>query len=153
MRFVSMIFGITFLFISVMPVTQAYAGKDGHMSNPCGKSMNPCDRKEYMERHKQKRMRKARVRKLMEEGMDMWLETVQLINESSNDPGIKKKAAALEKRMRANIDEHKALHKSMHKRKGHGEQYEHGDKRHGEGYEHGEKMHGDDHNPCGKRGM
>ncbi len=135
MRFVSMIFGLTFLFISVMPVTQAYAGKDKHMENPC-------EKKEYMERHKQKRMMKARARRLMEQGMDMWVETVQLIKESARDPRIKKKAAALEKRMRANINEHKALHQKMHEGKGHGERYEHGEKR-----------HGDDSNPCGKRGM
>lgn len=147
MRIVSMIFGITFLFISVMPVTQAYAGKDGHMSNPCGKSMNPCERKEYMERHKQRREMKTRARQLMNEGMDMWLETVQLIKESATDPGIKKKAAALETRMRANIDEHKSIHQKMHTGKGHGERYEHG------GKGHQKEGHGEGHNPCGKRHM
>lgn len=136
MRFVSMIFGITFLFVSVMPVTQAYADRDRHMQNPC-------DKKEYMERHAQKRKMKARVRHLMEQGMDMWVEAVQLIKESASDPRIKKKAAALEKRMRANVHEHKALHKRMHDMR----------KEHSERYEHGEKMHGDDRNPCGKRGM
>lgn len=139
MRFVSMIFGLTFLFITVMPVTQAYADKERHMQNPCGKMMNPCEKKEYMERHKQKQQMKARVRQLMEQGMDMWVETVQLLKESASDPGIKKKAAALEQRMRANIHEHKALHQKMHEGKGHGERYEHGG-----------KMHGGGHNPCGK---
>jgi len=134
MRIVSMIFGITFLFISVMPVTQAYAGKDRHMENPCGKMMNPCEKKEYMEKHMQKKKMKMQMKQLMEEGMDMWLETVQLVKESATNSGIKKKAASLEKRMRANVNEHKKIHKMMQDmHKGHGE-----------------KMHGNGSNPCGK---
>jgi len=140
MRIVSMIFGITFLFISVMPVTQAYAGSDKHMKNPCGKMMNPCEKKEYMEKYMQKKKMKMQMKQLMEEGMDMWLETVQLIKESATSSGIKKKAAALEKRMRANVNEHKELHKKMHDmHKGHGER-------------HMEKKHNPCNpcNPCGK---
>ncbi|GMT43057.1 MAG: hypothetical protein IEMM0002_1468 [bacterium] len=128
MRIVSMIIGISFLFISLMPVTQAYAGSDKHMKNPCEKM-------EYMKKHMEKKKLKMRMMKLMEEGMDMWLETVQLVKESAISSKIKKKAADLEKRLRANINEHKKIHKQMHSM-----HKEHGEK-------HMEKKH-KSYNPC-----
>ena len=134
MRIVTMVFGITFLFMSVLPVTQAYADGDKHMKNPCQKK----EYKEYREKHMQKKKLKMRMMKLMDEAMGMWLEAVQLVKESAGDSGIKKKAAALEKRMRANINEHKALHKKMH-----GMHKKH------EEHEKGEKMHKGHSNPCG----
>ena len=147
MRIVSMIIGITFLFISVMPVTQAYAGHDmrmknpcGKSMNPCGKSMNPCDKNGHMEKHMLKKKLKMRMKQLMEEGMDMWLETVQLVKESATKAWIKKKAADLEKRMRANITEHKGLHKKMHEMRMEHEKH----------HKKGGSMRG---NPCGKMGM
>lgn len=134
MRIVTMIFGITFLFMSVLPVTQAYASRDKYMKNPCEKK----EYKEYREKHKQKKKVKEKMMHLMDEAMGMWLEAVQLVKESASDSGIKKKAGALEKRMRANINEHKALHKKMHDMS----------KKHEE-HEKGEKMHKGHSNPCG----
>jgi len=134
MRIVTMIFGITFLFMSVLPVTQAHAGRDKYMKNACEKK----EYKEYRERHKQKKKVKEKMMHLMDEAMGMWVEAVQLVKESAVDSGIKKKAAALEKRMRANITEHKALHKKMH------DMHEKHEK-----HEKGEKMHKGHSNPCG----
>ncbi len=128
MRKLIMVLGVVFV-IGLIPVTQAYADRD--RENPCGKGMmNPCEKKEYMEKRKQMHQMRQRIRNLMEEGMDMWLETVILLKQSATDPQVKGKAAGLEKRLRANINEHKELHKKMHDmRKEHGG---HGDyKRHG----------------------
>ena len=123
------------LVMGAIPAQQAYADKD---------RKNPCENKEYMEMHKQRSEMKQRARQLMNEGMDMWLEAVTLIKENAANPAVKKKAAALEKRMRANITAHKELHKKMHgMSKGHGG---HGDY----------KKHGNPcapHNPCGMKGM
>ncbi|MFQ5432549.1 MAG: hypothetical protein ACE5EN_08590 [Nitrospinota bacterium] len=114
--------------------------------------MNPCEKRDYMEKHMQKKKMKMRIMKLMEEGMGMWVETVELIKESASDPAIKRKAAALEKRMRANVQEHKELHKKMHEMKsGHGDR--HMGKGYDKHYEHGEGMHGGGSNPCDKMGM
>lgn len=124
------------LVMGAIPAQQAYADKD---------RKNPCENKEYMEMHKQRSEMKQRARQLMDEGMDMWLEAVALIKESATNPAVKKKAAALETRMRANITEHKGIHKKMHDMgKGHGGK--HGDY----------KKHGNPcapRNPCGMRGM
>lgn len=120
------------LIMGAIPAQQAYAGKAGE---------NPCGNKEYMEMHKQRSEMKQRARQLMNEGMDMWLEAVTLIKENATNPAVKKKAAALEKRMMANIKEHKEIHKKMHDAsKGHGGQGKHGDY----------KKHG---NPCAPTGM
>ena len=124
------------LIMGAIPVQQAHAGKD---------SKNPCENKEYMEMHKQRSEMKQRARALMNEGMDMWLEAVTLLKESAPNPALKKKAAALEKRMRANVNEHKELHKTMHNMR-----KEHGGK-HGDYKKHGNPCA--PRNPCGQKSM
>jgi len=147
MRIVKIIISSTFLLTAVLPVIPAHADKDWYMENPC-------EKREQMDRNIQKQQMKARIRQLMEEGMDMWVETAQLLKESASDPQIREKAAALEERMRANINEHKELHKKMHDMSAeHGSEYRHEGKGHGEQYRHGEKMHQDEYNPCDQRGM
>lgn len=124
------------LVMGAIPAQQAYADKD---------RKNPCENKEYMEMHKQRSEMKQRARQLLNEGMDMWLEAVILIKESAANPAVKKKAAALEMRMMANIKEHKEIHKKMH------------DMRKGHGGKHGDyKKHGNPcapRNPCGLKVM
>jgi hypothetical protein len=154
-----MALGLAVFLIGVMPATHAHAGK--RVENPCGKGMmTPCEKKEQMEkrmeRHKQMQEMRQRARHLMEEGMDMWVETVHLLQESTNDPDLKKRAAALEKRMRKNISEHKELHKKMHTmrsehRPGHmdKERRKHEGKGHGERY----MQPCNPCNPCQKGGM
>lgn len=96
---------------------QAKADGQGHMMNPCMKDMK-------MEHHSMKH-------EMKKEGMAIMLDAITLIKDSTSDPAIKKRAKALEARMRAHIQKCEAMQNKMK-----------------------DMHHGDDHekhgNPCAK---
>lgn len=105
MRGLIMIIGLAVFFAGAAPVAQADEGK--------GK-MNPCMKEKKMNRHKMKQ-------EFMNEGMGILLDTIILLKDSATDPKMKKKAAALETRMRAHLQKHDEMHKKMREmhKKGH----------------------------------
>ncbi len=93
-------------------------------SDEHGMQMNPCMKDMKMKHHGMKH-------EMKKEGMEIMLDAITLIKDSISDPALKKRAKALETRMRSHIQKCEKMHEKM-------KEMHHGD---------GHEKHG---NPCAK---
>ncbi len=95
----------TFLF-GVPQLAQAHPEIIKASADEHGNHMNPCMKDMKMKHHGMKH-------EMKKEGMEIMLDAITLIKDSTSDPVMKKRAKALETRMRAHIQKCENMHEKM----------------------------------------